>query len=98
MPVTCFDHFVQDLNPIISWIALELIPEQVEDLVRRWLGEKSIKQSRTKSPEIKWIEDRLEQRLGFNVDVRQTKKGGQIVIHYDSDEDLQSLIDQITGE
>ncbi len=71
---------------------------QTEELVRRWLGEKPVSQARPKTPEIKWIEDRLEQQLGFNVDVRHTKKGGRVVIHYDSDEDLQSLIDKIAGE
>jgi ParB family chromosome partitioning protein len=36
--------------------------------------------------------------LGTKVDISHTKKGGRIVIHYYSDEELHAILEQIAGE
>ena len=71
---------------------------QVEELVRRLLGQKPAPQPRPLDPEIKSIQERLRQRLGTKVNIRHSKEGGRIVIHYYSDEELQALLEQIGGE
>lgn len=71
---------------------------QTEELVRRLLGEKSVAEPRPPSPEIEAIQERLRTRLGTKVKVNHTKKGGRIVIHYYSDEELQAILDDIAPE
>ena len=72
---------------------------QTEELVRRLLGQAPVrKPSRPVDEEIGAVEERLRQRLGTRVELRHGKKGGRIVIHYYSDEELQSLLDEIAGE
>ena len=44
------------------------------------------------------VQDRLQQRLGTKVNISHTKKGGRIIIHYYSDEELHALLEQIAGE
>lgn len=69
---------------------------QTEDLVRRYLGEKSAApQKPPVNPQIKSLEDRLRSFFGTKVNVRHGQRGGSITIHYYSDEDLEHLIEQI---
>jgi ParB family chromosome partitioning protein len=72
---------------------------QTEDLVRRLLGEKIAAPLR-KSPEaeITELEARLRAQLGTKVTLRHGKKGGSLVIHYYSDEELNALVNQILKE
>ncbi len=77
----------------------ELSVRQTEELVRRLRGEVlERKPVRPVDQEIGAVEERLRQRLGTKVELRHGKKGGRIVIHYYSDEELQSLLDEIAGE
>jgi ParB family chromosome partitioning protein len=71
---------------------------QAEELVRRLLGQEPKPKRRPLAPEIKAIQERLRQELGTKVNISHTSKGGKVVIHYYSDEDLQSLLEQIAGE
>ncbi len=50
------------------------------------------------SPETKAIEDRLRERLGAKVNLYRTRKGGRIVIHYFSEEELADLYDKLIGD
>ena len=50
------------------------------------------------SPEVISLEERLRTFFGTKVDLQQGKKGGKLVIHYYSDEELNSIMDQILGE
>jgi ParB family chromosome partitioning protein len=69
---------------------------QTEDLVRRYLGEKSATPARPPvDPEIKSLEDRLRSYFGTKVRVNHGQRGGSITIHYYSDEELDHLIDQL---
>ncbi len=71
---------------------------QAEELVRRLLGQKRVSKPRSPSPEIIMAQERLRQRLGTKVDISHTKKGGRIVIHYYSDEELHAILEQIAVE
>lgn len=70
---------------------------QTEELVRKLLGERMKKvEPRQPEPEIVAIEQRLQEALGTRVAVRHGRKGGSVVIHYYSDEELNALISALT--
>jgi ParB family transcriptional regulator, chromosome partitioning protein len=69
---------------------------QTEDLVRRLSGEKKTvipKPGRT--PEEIDLENQLRQSLGTKVSLRRSAKGGSIMIHFYSDEELNTLLDRL---
>lgn len=69
---------------------------QTEELVRNLSGTKTPRPTKQAgSPEIKAIEEKLRSVLGTKVTLRHGKKGGSLVIHYYSDEELETLLDQI---
>lgn len=69
---------------------------QTEDLVRRYLGEKSTSPSKPEvDPTVKALEDRLRSYFGTKVRVNHGQRGGSITIHYYSDEELDHLINQL---
>jgi ParB family chromosome partitioning protein len=76
----------------------QLSVRQTEELVRRLLGQKPPRVSRPIDEEISEVQERLRERLGTKVELKHTKKGGRIVIHYYSNEELQALLEQMTGE
>lgn len=77
----------------------DLTVRQTEELVRKLGGERQPVPSPVEAaPEIKELEERLRQSLGTRVTLRRGKKGGTLVIHYYSDEELNTLIRQITRE
>jgi ParB family chromosome partitioning protein len=77
----------------------ELNVRQTEELVRKMLGDRPVKDPKPEIPAyFRSIEDRLRQRLGTRVSLNPTKKGGNLVIHYYSDEELDALIGLILGE
>jgi len=72
---------------------------QTEELVRKLGGQKPrIKFKTTPNPEIVAIEEKLRNQLGTKVRLLPRNKGGTIIIHYYSDEDLDSLLKAILGE
>jgi ParB family chromosome partitioning protein len=76
----------------------DLTVRQTEELVRRLSGERIEKEPKpTPLPEIVAIQKRLMDSLGTRVDLNHKKKGGTIVIHYYSDEELNTLLDQLLG-
>lgn len=75
----------------------DLSVRQTEELVRKLGGEKPPAPVPAEpAPEIREIEERLRHALGTKVTLRQGKKGGTLLIHYYSDEELNTLIGQIT--
>lgn len=77
-------------------IANDLSVRQTEALVRRYSGERvQPVQRKEPAPEIREIEERLRDSLGTRVTLRHGKKGGTLVIHYYSDEELEGLISHI---
>ncbi len=80
-------------------IRRELTVRQTEELVRQLCGEKPERTAKpAKSPDILDLEERLRRRLSTKVTMRHSKKGGSITLHYYSEEELDSLIDQLLGE
>ena len=66
---------------------------QTEELVRKYAGERPTRQiAHPPQPEIRELEERLRERLGTRVVLRHGKKGGSMIIHYYSDEELNTLI------
>lgn len=72
---------------------------QAEELVRRLSGKRTAKpeSGRTLSPEEKDLEERLRQALGTKVNLKRSQKGGSIVLHFYSDEELNTLLDLLLG-
>ena len=75
-------------------VSHELNVRQAEELVRKLAGEKpTVEKSKPpKDPELKQIESSLRSILGTKVTLNHGKKGGTLVIHYYSDEELETLI------
>ncbi len=64
---------------------------QTEDLVQRLTGRRSKPgRARRRSPEEADVEQRLRQALGTKVSLRSGRKGGSLVIHYYSQEELET--------
>jgi ParB family chromosome partitioning protein len=77
----------------------DLNVRQTEELVRKLLGNRTVQARQPELPaSLRSIEDRLRQRLGTRVSLNPRKKGGNLVIHYYSEEELEALIDLILGE
>ena len=71
---------------------------QTEDLVRKLTGKrKRGARARDPEPELAALEAKLREALGTRVKVRHGPKGGSIVIHYYSDEELNALIERLIG-
>ena len=77
----------------------EMNVRQAEELVRKLSGTKPkpLIDKPPKSAEVKSLEARLRERLGTKVSLNNTESGGTIVIHYYSEEELESLLNQILG-
>jgi ParB family chromosome partitioning protein len=74
----------------------ELTVRQTEALVRLLVGQKPASPPKvSKPPEIEEIEAKLRQSLGTKVSLNQHRKGGTLVIHYYSDEELTTLVEQL---
>lgn len=74
---------------------------QTEELVRRLTaGEQVKKQDKPprQTPETRALEDRFGRALGTKVNLYRSRRGGKLVIHFFSEEELQALYDRIVGE
>jgi ParB family chromosome partitioning protein len=72
---------------------------QTEELVRRLTPGKPQPgaQSQPPTPETRALEDRFRQSLGTKVNLFRSKRGGRLVIHFFSEEELQSIYERIVG-
>lgn len=70
---------------------------QTERLVNKLLAgvKPRPKQQSHKEPELRSLEEQFFEQLGFRVDIQPGRKGGRVIIHYYSDEDLQTIYDAI---
>jgi ParB family chromosome partitioning protein len=71
---------------------------QTEELVRRLQAAEADAEapgSRGRSPETEALEHEFRDALGTRVDLFRSRKGGKVVIHFYSEEDLQSLYDRL---
>ena len=77
----------------------ELNVRKTEDLVRKYLGQRPSNEAKpAPKPDVSYLEERLRQRLGTRVNLHPRKRGGTLVIHYYSDEELDALILRILGQ
>jgi ParB family transcriptional regulator, chromosome partitioning protein len=94
------DHFSQ-IIPVAERVVKEkLNVRQTEDLVKR-IREPSVQRAQPDN-RISVYDNDLQRRftsaLGTQVELKRQKKGGQVVIHFKNDEDLQSLYEKLLGE
>jgi len=77
--------------------SLRLNVRQTEQLVNKLNGEKKPPKEKKieKTPEVIDIESRLQSRFETKVSMRYTKNGGNITLHYSSDEDLDALLEKL---
>ena len=79
-----------------SILERELSVRQVEELVKRLLGERRKKKATAKrSPEETALEDQLRDALGTRVTLKRGRRGGSLVIRFFSDEELNTLVDRL---
>ena len=86
--------------------ALELVERdgltvrQTEELVRRWqaAGTRHSPLPAPRPPDFDRLEDRFRRVLGTRVNLQKSRRGGRIVIHFFSDEELDGLYKQIVGQ
>jgi ParB family chromosome partitioning protein len=73
---------------------------QTEELVRRLTSEAEEPEQPVPSPtpETRALEDRFRRALGTKVNLFRSKRGGKLVIHFFSEEELQSIYDHIVGD
>ena len=77
----------------------ELNVRKTEELVRKYLGERPPSQEKPAAkPDLTYLEERLQERLGTRVSLHPRKKGGTLVIHYYSEEELDALVLRILGK
>ncbi len=69
---------------------------QTEELSRKYSGERPARPLPPEPlPEIRSLEEKLRQHLGTRVTLQHGKKGGKVIIHYYSNEELNNLLDQL---
>ena len=72
---------------------------QTEELVRRLLGQKESRPAKpARQAESDALATRLREALGTKVALRRGRKGGTIIIHFYSDEELNAIAEAILGE
>jgi ParB family chromosome partitioning protein len=72
---------------------------QTEELIRKLSGQKTTRgPKKAQDPEIAALETRLRESLGTKVTLSHRRKGGTLVIHYYSDEELTSIVQRILPE
>lgn len=75
----------------------DLNVRQTEELVRKMSGERPLRVPKMGlPPELAAVEEHLRHRLGTKVSINPSRKGGTLVIHYYSDEELDALVARIT--
>ena len=81
-------------------IRLSLSVRQTESLVKKLLETQKPKPKVKKAlpAELAALQTQFEQSLGTHVNIKKGPKGGQVVIHFYSDEELQAIYDVIVGE
>jgi ParB family chromosome partitioning protein len=83
-----------------SIIKRELSVRQVEGIVKKInsASKPTARPPRSLTPEWSFLQTQFRQSLGTRVDIQKGQKGGKVVIHFYSDEDLQALYEAIVDE
>ncbi|HEX5369508.1 MAG TPA: ParB/RepB/Spo0J family partition protein [Dehalococcoidia bacterium] len=73
-----------------------LTVRDAESLAKLGAGEKKAPQPRKRSADIQALEEQLRRVLGTKVDLTRGRKGGRVVIHYYTDEELEAIIGRLS--
>jgi ParB family chromosome partitioning protein len=85
----------EQLLALKTIIKQSLSVRQAEELVRRiQAATQETTRQRTRSPETEALERQFTEAFGTKVDLFRSRKGGRLVIHFYSEEDLQSLYER----
>ena len=86
------------VNALKTIVKRQLSVRQAEELARRRnraMGTTS--RARTRSPETMALEQEFREALGTRVDLVRTSKGGRLVVHFYSEEDLDALYERFVA-
>jgi ParB family chromosome partitioning protein len=86
--------------------ALQMVRErgltvrQTEQLVREWTVRRARRRPSRAAPlaSYGWLQEALQRRLRTKVELRGTERGGRLIIHYYSAEELHRLLSEILGQ
>jgi ParB family transcriptional regulator, chromosome partitioning protein len=81
-----------------AWVRIvegHLTVRDAEALAKQGVKAPRILEPRRRSADVAALEEQLRSTLGTRVDLTKGRKGGRIVIHYFSDEELESIIDKL---
>ncbi|MCL4803172.1 MAG: ParB/RepB/Spo0J family partition protein [Anaerolineae bacterium] len=97
LPLPTAEMQVGAMNQVVK---LGLSVRQTETLVTSLMAESRPEPRPRKQlpPELIEIQDRFESALGTRVNIEKGEKGGRVIIHFYSDEDLDALFDSIVGD
>jgi ParB family transcriptional regulator, chromosome partitioning protein len=80
----------------------ELTVRQTERLVREWsrgsADADSVETTNRPDPIIRDFEQRLQRSLGTRVELKRGRRGGRLIIHYYSDDELNTLSERLLNE
>lgn len=81
---------------LVTILRREMSVRQTEDLARRLVGQRRPRRPKdSRAPEETDVEAQLRQALGTKVQLRRGRRGGSLVIHFYSDEELNALIERL---
>ena len=97
LPLSTPEMQTNAMNQIVK---LGLSVRQTERLVKNLLATEKPKPKPKRSlpAELVDLQNQFESSLGTAVNIQKTGKGGKVVIHYFSDEELQAIYDVIVGD
>lgn len=97
LPLPTAEMQTAAMNQILR---LDLSVRQTESLVRNLMADKKPepKVRPTLPPELIELQEQFQESLGTRVNIEKGAKGGRVVIHYYSDDDLQLIYEAITGD
>jgi ParB family chromosome partitioning protein len=83
-----------------SIVKKDLNVRQVEEIVKKINSGEKPKSRQPKTLPAEWssLQSQFRHSLGTRVDIQRSQKGGKVVIHFYSDEDLHALYEVILGE
>ncbi len=87
----------QQLALLASMLSEGVTVREAEEAARRRSAKGEAAQQR-KSVEVSELENRLREALRTKVELHRGRKGGRVVIHFYSDEELEGIFQAITGE
>lgn len=92
------DEEEEQLLALKTIIKKNLSVRQTEELVRRiQAATQGTTRQRTRSPETEALERQFREAFGTKVDLFRSRKGGRLVIHFYSEEDLQALYERFVN-